>query len=107
MAHCYGSSTNRFGVVPSNRTTYTLSQFQNALKSQTGAVPYLGCGNNGTVLEEVWYFQHVFGTVSISFVIMLHSRSFFCYSTGAVWSLQDPGFCYNLDLLAKCGYLVL
>lgn len=49
--------------MPSNKTTYTLSQLQNALKMQTGAVPYLGCGFNGTVLQEVWYFSHVFGTV--------------------------------------------
>ena len=53
------------GIVPSNRTTYKLSQFQNALKLQTGAVPYLGCGANGTVLEEVWYFSHVHGTVRL------------------------------------------
>ncbi len=51
------------GIVPSNKTTYTLSQLLNALKMQTGAVPYLGCGFNGTVLQEVWYFSHVFGTV--------------------------------------------
>ena len=54
----------RVGIVPSNKTTYKLSQFQNALKSQTGALPFLGCGHNGTVLQEVWYFQHVYGTVS-------------------------------------------
>ena len=58
-----------FGIVPSNRTTYTLSQFQNALQSQTGAIPYLGCGHNGTVLEEVWYFQHVWGTVCVHSII--------------------------------------
>ncbi|KAL4246991.1 RNase T2 family protein, partial [Abortiporus biennis] len=38
------------GIVPSNTTTYTLTQLQTALKSQTGALPYLGCGFNGTVL---------------------------------------------------------
>ncbi|KAJ8487293.1 hypothetical protein ONZ51_g4263 [Trametes cubensis] len=50
------------GIFPSNRTTYSLSQLQNALKAQTGAVPYLGCGSNGTVLQEVWYFHHVLGS---------------------------------------------
>ena len=29
-------------------------------------MPYLGCGGeNGTILEEVWYFNHVLGTVSL------------------------------------------
>lgn len=52
------------GIVPSNTTTYTLSQITNALYSQTGAVPYLGCfGSSGTILDEVWYFHHVLGTV--------------------------------------------
>ncbi|KAL4241605.1 RNase T2 family protein [Abortiporus biennis] len=50
------------GIVPSNTTTYTLTQLQTALKSQTGALPYLGCGFNGTVLQEVWYFHHVLGS---------------------------------------------
>ncbi|KAA1468026.1 ribonuclease T2 [Dentipellis sp. KUC8613] len=50
------------GIKPSNKTTYSLDSIQNALKAQTGAVPYLGCGNNGTVLQEVWYFNHVSGT---------------------------------------------
>ncbi|PIL31812.1 hypothetical protein GSI_06516 [Ganoderma sinense ZZ0214-1] len=50
------------GIFPSNKTTYSLSQIQTALKAQTGAIPYLGCGSNGTVLQEVWYFNHVIGT---------------------------------------------
>ncbi|PCH34006.1 ribonuclease T2 [Wolfiporia cocos MD-104 SS10] len=51
------------GIVPSNKTTYSLSQIQAALRAQTGAVPYLGCGGeNGTILQEVWYFNHVLGT---------------------------------------------
>ncbi|KAF7303260.1 HST3 protein [Mycena kentingensis (nom. inval.)] len=52
-----------FGITPSNSTTYSLSQIQTALQSQTGAVPFLGC-KNGTILSEVWYFSHVFGTES-------------------------------------------
>ena len=52
------------GIVPSNRTTYRLGDIQKTLKAQTGGIPYLGCGNNGTVLQEVWYFNHVSGTVS-------------------------------------------
>ena len=53
------------GIFPSNKTTYSLSQIQTALKAQTGAIPYLGCGSNGTVLQEVWYFNHVIGTVRV------------------------------------------
>ena len=43
------------------------------MKAQTGAVPYLGCGGeHGTILEEVWYFNHVLGTVSsIHFIRVL------------------------------------
>lgn len=52
------------GILPSNKTTYSLGHIQTALKAQTGAIPYLGCGSNGTVLQEVWYFNHVIGTVS-------------------------------------------
>ena len=55
------------GIFPSNKTTYSLTQLQGALKAQTGAIPYLGCGSNGTVLEEVWYFHHVLGTVRTLF----------------------------------------
>lgn len=53
----------RAGIVPSNKTTYTLDQIQTAIKSQTGSVPFFGCSANGTVLSEVWYFSHVHGTV--------------------------------------------
>ncbi|KAK0481652.1 ribonuclease T2 [Armillaria novae-zelandiae] len=50
------------GIVPSNRTTYTLGQIQTAIATQTGAIPYLGCSPNATILSEVWYFNHVYGT---------------------------------------------
>lgn len=50
-------------IVPSNKTTYSLAQLQNALKAQTGAIPYLGCTGNGTIFDEVWYMSHVQGTV--------------------------------------------
>ncbi|KAI0308184.1 ribonuclease T2 [Multifurca ochricompacta] len=50
------------GIVPSNTTTYQLRDIQNTLKAQTGGIPYLGCGSNGTVLQEIWYFNHVSGT---------------------------------------------
>ncbi|KAG7098947.1 hypothetical protein E1B28_000837 [Marasmius oreades] len=51
------------GIMPSNKTGYPLHSIQNALRTQTGATPYLGCLNR-TILTEVWYFSHVLGTVS-------------------------------------------
>ncbi|GJE85885.1 ribonuclease T2 [Phanerochaete sordida] len=75
-----------FGIIPSNKTTYKLSQFQNALKSQTGALPYLGCGNNGTVLQEVWYFQHVWGTEQFGHYKNLDSvTNSTCSPTAGIW----------------------
>lgn len=53
-----------YGITSSNQTTYPLAKIQDALQAQTGALPYLGCSQNGTSLSEVWYFGHVFGTVS-------------------------------------------
>ncbi|KAI3623963.1 hypothetical protein CBS14141_002391 [Malassezia furfur] len=63
------------GIVPSNKTSYTLSDITNALEKVTGAKPYIGCsgprnnetsgGNQNdhgfTVLSEVWYFYNVAG----------------------------------------------
>lgn len=61
-------------VVPSNKTTYSLSDFQNPLAKAYGAVPYIGCSGpaynttdagkgtsdkGGTVISEVWYYMHV------------------------------------------------
>ncbi|KAF9643851.1 ribonuclease T2 [Thelephora ganbajun] len=51
-----------YGITPSNETTYPLAKIQDALKAQIGALPYLGCSQNGTSLSEAWYFGHVFGT---------------------------------------------
>lgn len=57
------------GIVPSNTTTYTLAQLQNAVKAQTGAIPFFGCGGTGAggsagrnILNEAWHFNHVLGT---------------------------------------------
>ncbi|KAF9786202.1 ribonuclease T2-like protein, partial [Thelephora terrestris] len=41
-----------YGITPSNDTTYQLANIQDALKAQTSAVPYIGCINDGTSLEE-------------------------------------------------------
>ena len=64
------------GIKPSNRTAYTLSSLQKALKKGSGGLPYIGCSgpkwnateagkgsddNGATVLTEVWYYSHVYG----------------------------------------------
>ena len=63
-------------IVPSNSTTYTLSDFEEALSSEYGATPYVGCSgarynetaagkgsldNGRTQVSEMWYFRHVMG----------------------------------------------
>jgi ribonuclease T2 len=64
------------GITPSNSTTYTLSDMQDALTEEYGAIPYIGCSgpryntttagagstdNGRTNIDEVWYYQHVYG----------------------------------------------
>jgi ribonuclease T2 len=66
------------GIRPSNTTTYTLSDMQAALTKGFGALPYIGCtgpkyntttagkgsSDNGyTIVDEVWYYHHVYGRV--------------------------------------------
>jgi Ribonuclease T2 family len=95
----------RAGIIPSNTTTYTLTQLQSALQAQTGAIPYLGCGGNGTILEEVWYFNHVQGTVCLEERIII---VFFADGDlGTIWPLQAVGFDHCIDLLNDCAYLLL
>ncbi|KAG9779101.1 ribonuclease T2, partial [Aureobasidium melanogenum] len=67
---------NEAKIVPSNSTTYTLSDLQAALTQKYGATPYIGCSgpryntteagkdssdNGRTVISEVWYYSHVIG----------------------------------------------
>jgi ribonuclease T2 len=62
------------GIVPSNTTQYSYEQIRDALTTNHGAVPFLGCsgpryntteaGKNSTdngriALSEVWYYDHV------------------------------------------------
>ncbi|KAJ7925994.1 ribonuclease T2-like protein [Mycena leptocephala] len=76
---------SRAGITPSNKTTYTLSQIQNALQSQTAALPYLGC-TNGTILSEVWYFSHVYGTEQFGRYKTLDTTTpSTCSSTAPIW----------------------
>nr|VWO96755.1 Ribonuclease T2 [Ganoderma boninense] len=73
------------GIFPSNKTTYSLSQIQTALKAQTGAIPYLGCGSNGTVLQEVWYFNHVIGTQFGNFKTIDSTTKSTCSPTAGIY----------------------
>nr|BAK40275.1 ribonuclease T2 [Agrocybe cylindracea]BAK40276.1 ribonuclease T2 [Agrocybe cylindracea] len=77
------------GIVPSNATAYTLTQFQTAIESQTGGIPYFGCSNNGTVLTEVWYFSHVFGTEQYgTYKTVASTTKSSCSVTGAIRYLE-------------------
>jgi ribonuclease T2 len=72
------------GIVPSNTTSYNLTQIQNTLKAQTGSLPYLGCVNNS--LTEVWYFNHVYGTEQYGTYKTLDTTTpSTCSSTEPVW----------------------
>merc|ERR1711939_49475 len=66
------------GITPSNSTTYSLGQIEDALTKASGAKPYIGCSGprynttaagNGTtdsgrtVISELWYYNHAFGRI--------------------------------------------
>ena len=68
-------------IRPSNTTTFTLGDMQDALTKGFGALPYIGCSgpkynataagngtldNGATVVDEVWYYYHVYGRVQRS-----------------------------------------
>ncbi|KAF9269971.1 ribonuclease T2 [Marasmius fiardii PR-910] len=73
------------GIVPSNKSGYSLDSIQAALKTQTGAIPYLGCLNR-TILSEVWYFNHVLGTEQFGTYKTLDSTTkSSCTSNETIW----------------------
>ncbi|EIN13999.1 ribonuclease T2 [Punctularia strigosozonata HHB-11173 SS5] len=73
------------GILPSNKTTYSLSQIQNALAAQTGAIPYIGC-KNSTVLSEIWYFSHVLGSEQYGrFKSINSTTTSSCSTTAPIW----------------------
>ncbi|KAG2149546.1 ribonuclease T2 [Suillus cothurnatus] len=80
------------GIIPSNTTTYTRAQIANAIYSQTGADPWLGCYNaNGSVLEEIWYFHHVLGTEQYGHFKTLDSMiPSTCAETGILYYERTP-----------------
>ncbi|KAL1676153.1 ribonuclease T2-like protein [Schizophyllum commune] len=74
------------GIVPSNSTGYSLDQIHAALKSQTGALPYVGCSHNGTQLSEIWYYSHVYGTEQYGTYKPIDTTyNSTCTSNGTVW----------------------
>ncbi|KAG5654696.1 hypothetical protein H0H81_007452 [Sphagnurus paluster] len=74
------------GIVPSNKTSYTLAQFESAIAAQVGATPYLGCRSNGTVLTEVWYFNHVLGTEQYgTYKPIASTTTSSCSKTAPIW----------------------
>jgi ribonuclease T2 len=78
-----------FGITPSNTTAYSLGHIENALKSQTGSLPFLGCTGNGTVLSEVWYFSHVFGTEQFgTYKTVDSTTASTCNSEGPIWYFE-------------------
>lgn len=79
------------GIVPSNKTTYTRAQITNAIYSQTGADPWLGCLDNGTVWKEIRYFHHVLGTEQFGHFKPLDSIiSSTCAETGIWYYERTP-----------------
>lgn len=74
------------GIMPSNKTSYTLAQFESAIAAQVGATPYLGCRSNGTVLTEVWYFNHVLGTEQYgTYKPIASTTTSSCSKTAPIW----------------------
>ncbi|KAI8629507.1 ribonuclease T2 [Xylariaceae sp. FL1651] len=94
------------GIRPSNTTAYSLSDIQGALTSGFGKLPWVGCtgpkynetaagkGSSDagyTVLDEMWYYYHVYGRVQRSQGIPIDANSTggsvtSCATTpGAIW----------------------
>ena len=75
--------------------------------AQTGALPYLGCTHNGTVLDEVWYYNHVSGTVRLMIIILIMGASHRSAPSGAIWPLQAYQHDVRQHLFVDRGRLVL
>lgn len=90
------------GIKPSNKTRYSLHKISSALEKHFGAKPYIGCSgkafkntdegkhtndSGATVLNEVWYFNHVYGRVSNGNVSRIDSltNSNCAQSDDAIW----------------------
>lgn len=50
------------GIVPTNKTTYSLSKVEGCLTKKFGGyLPHVGCQNE--YLAEVWYYHHLAGNI--------------------------------------------
>ncbi|KDN46308.1 ribonuclease T2 [Tilletiaria anomala UBC 951] len=62
------------GITPSDKKTYNLAEMQAALKSGSGATPYIGCTSTGA-FDEVWYFNYVYGPLINGYYVPTESTS--------------------------------
>ena len=91
-------------IRPSNTTTYTLSDIQDALTGGFGALPFVGCtgpkyneteagkgsdDNGATQLSEIWYYYHVNGGAQRVDGVKVDAPSSYltscAKSEGAIW----------------------
>lgn len=75
------------GIYPSNNQTYTLDQLEGALaRHHGGKTPFLGCSNNGTRLNEFWYYYNTFGSViGGTYVPVDSTTKSTCKESGIQW----------------------
>ncbi|BFZ54216.1 hypothetical protein PYCC9005_001249 [Savitreella phatthalungensis] len=89
----------RAGITPSNTTTYTLAQLQDAARNYTGADIYWGCNyapgtRNRTILSEAWYYFNVYGQAQSGHIRMLNGSSIYnssCQATNITFPLRANG----------------
>ncbi|KAH8079371.1 ribonuclease T2 [Filobasidium floriforme] len=75
------------GIKPSNTTTYTRAQIEDALMAGSGGVPFLGCrGADRTTLNEIWYFNHAVGRVQdLTYIPVDKIGNSSCNATAPIW----------------------
>lgn len=67
------SFLERCGIVPSDKTTYALADIEHCLAEATGGyTPHLGCSTDG-LLNEVWYYHHLAGSIRDGSVVGTNS----------------------------------
>lgn len=91
-------------IWPSNTTSYSLGDIQDALSNGFGEQPFVGCGgpkyneteagkgsddNGGTVMNEVWYYYHVYGasqrTQGVRLPVLESYTTTCAKATNAIW----------------------
>ncbi|WVR04871.1 hypothetical protein IAU60_001883 [Kwoniella sp. DSM 27419] len=75
------------GIQPSNQTSYSVWDLQDALTNRSGAVPYLGCsGSTRQTLSEVWYYSHSLGRPQDGWLKPLdQTTKTNCNTTEGIW----------------------